>query len=764
LAPTSTPQSGLQLRAALRHQINGNYDQAILAYQAFLDGAPTPGEAREARYHQAESYLLKGDYPAAAKAWGGFMADYPHDDRLPQATLMLAHAYHAVDQCAQAIVHFQDYLAQNTILADLVYEWIGDCHAASGRTAEAIAAYRQALDFTSAPDARGNLREKTADGYLTLQDYDAAVAEYDGLLAVAQDDYYRAKIEYLAGQALAASGQKEAAHARYRRAVDNYPKAEYAYLSLLELVGAGIEVDEWQRGLVDYYAGKAYPDAYGAAIRAFDRYLGGESVERADEALYRKALAQRALGQPYAASVTLQALIRDHPKSNWLARAWLERAAALAEMGKSDQAVTDYQQTAALFPTDELAPQALWRAAKLREGEGAYLESAKLYEDVQETFPRSEEADEALWRAGLNGYRSGETERAISNWQALLDSYPTSSYRDRILYWLGKLEATLQSQEQGAYWDRLVQERPQGYYGLRAHQIRVGESVTATRLLTVAIEPPLWDAAQAETELLTWLASWAQVPTDTSLTAIPDHHPLDVDLKRGEALSVIGLRREALDTFDGVRAAAWSDPLVLAQLALFFRDQGFHGLAARSALRLAGQWPGGSIDDGPLALRRLAFPLAYADLLSAEAQARDLDPLLLAALVRQESLFEPLATSWAGARGLGQVMPATGNGIARGLGMDDFTPDDLYRPSVSMRFGAYYLAVQMDVFDDQILVALAAYNGGPGNTRRWLEAGEGDLDLFVELITASESQRYLQRVYEGYSVYEELYRRDAAEE
>jgi soluble lytic murein transglycosylase len=152
------------------------------------------------------------------------------------------------------------------------------------------------------------------------------------------------------------------------------------------------------------------------------------------------------------------------------------------------------------------------------------------------------------------------------------------------------------------------------------------------------------------------------------------------------------------------------------------------------------------------------YPLIYADLLSAEAQAYGLDPLLLAALVRQESLFEPMAESYAGARGLGQVMPATGEGIARSLNIDEFDLADLYRPSVGIRFGAFYLSVQMGRFDDQILVALAAYNGGPGNTLRWLEGTEDDLDLFVEVITASQSRLYLQRVYEQYITYELLYR------
>ena len=84
--------------------------------------------------------------------------------------------------------------------------------------------------------------------------------------------------------------------------------------------------------------------------------------------------------------------------------------------------------------------------------------------------------------------------------------------------------------------------------------------------------------------------------------------------------------------------------------------------------------------------------------------------------------------------------------------------DDLYRPTISIQFGAFYLATLLEVFDHQIPVALVAYNGGPGNTRRWLDAASGDLDLFAETIPAEESRRFLRRVYEGYSIYETLYR------
>jgi soluble lytic murein transglycosylase len=761
------PEPSAQLEEGLRLQANGEYDLAITAYSGLLGDSPTASQARQALYRLAETYLLDQQYGPAADAWERFIDQYPDDERLPNAQLMAARAYHATNEWEQAIPYYEAYLSARTVLADMVYEWIGDAHAAlavdsadmEARLKEAIAAYRQAVQSVPDRSARVGLLEKIAGAFIALGDHQSAVAEYDNILAVARIEAYRARIEYEAGQALEAAGQTEAAHGRYRRTVDRYPEAEYSYISLIQLVEASVTVDEFQRGLVDYYAGEKYPDAYVAAVSAFDRYLAAGPADRSDEALYRKALCQRALSQPEAAMETLEALIAGYPESKWLVSAWLAKAATYAVMGDNEAAVKAYRDTAAFFPAEELAPDALWRAARLREGERRYDDAGALFLDVQTNFPAYDDADEALWRSGFDYYRAGDREQAIGSWQALLQKYPRSSFRSKVLYWLGKLEA--QPVEGDAYWTLLVESDPHNYYALRVKQIQSGQPLTDARLVSDPVQPPAWDPAGFTAEILPWMRGWTAVPTDTQSLDLPDAWARRVDFRRGEALLAVGLRSEALGAFDGLRAAAWDEPLALAQLAVYFTDKGLPGLAARCAARLAGLWPDGTIYTAPGQLRRLAYPLPYADLLSAAAQKYDLDPLLLAALVRQESLFEKVAESYAGARGLGQVMPATGQGIANSLGLDDFVLDDLYRPSISVEFGAFYVSVQMRRFDRQLLISLAAYNGGPGNTLRWLEEGGEDLDLFVEVITANQSRIYLQRVYEQYLIYEELYRSDA---
>jgi soluble lytic murein transglycosylase len=770
-APTATstrslvPQPSVQMESGLHHQRNGDYGQAIDSYLALLSGEPVADQARLARFHLAESYLLNRDYPEAAAAWNDFLASYPEDDLLPQALLMAARAFDGAGECAQAISLYDAYLARETLLADIVYDWIGDCDAGSGSYQEAIAAYRKALEAASDQEAQTELREKIAGAHLALDNVDAALAEYNAILDVARKGAYRAQIEHQAGQALAGSGRQEAAHERHQRAVDGYPKTEHSYLSLLELLDAGVDVDDFQQGMVSYYAGADQDGAYGAAITSFDRYLARETTDKAaealgksSEALYHKALAQRALNLFDDALGTLEIIITGHAQSPRWADAWLEKAATLAEMGEDNRAVQTYQDLAASTPDDDLARQALWRAAKVREGGASFAEAARLFQTVHDDFPSHGDADEALWKAGLSLYRAGTPDAARATWQAFLEEYPKSRYRTRIHYWLGKLEAARGAGTGGSYWDELTANKPRNYYSLRVRQIREGESLTSTRLITAAIEPPPWDATQAAEEIAAWMGGWAGAHTSTNLLTLPASVSADPSFRRGKALLSVGLRPQALDAFEDVFSSAWNKPLLLARLALHFREAGWHGLAARSALRLVGHWPYGSVPDAPLAVQRLAYPLVYADLLSTEALARNLDPLLLAALIRQESLFEPAAESYAGARGLGQVMPATGKGIAHALKMEDFVLDDLYRPYVSVRFGAFYLGVQMERFDDQLLIALAAYNGGPGNTLRWLEGTGDDLDMFIELITAPASRTYLQHVFEHYVHYETLYR------
>ncbi|WP_058836282.1 lytic transglycosylase domain-containing protein [Luteimonas abyssi] len=145
-------------------------------------------------------------------------------------------------------------------------------------------------------------------------------------------------------------------------------------------------------------------------------------------------------------------------------------------------------------------------------------------------------------------------------------------------------------------------------------------------------------------------------------------------------------------------------------------------------------------------LYTLRFPLDYDDLIRAEARRHNLDPAWIAAEIRAESTFNPRARSPADARGLMQVLPTTGQGVARRLGEPWGGPNSLYDPAVSIRLGTAYLREMKERYDLPY-IAIAAYNAGPAPTRRWIDQRAGmDADFWIETISYRETREYVARV------------------
>ena len=149
------------------------------------------------------------------------------------------------------------------------------------------------------------------------------------------------------------------------------------------------------------------------------------------------------------------------------------------------------------------------------------------------------------------------------------------------------------------------------------------------------------------------------------------------------------------------------------------------------------------------------LPRAYEWLVVPAAKRYGLDPNLLLAVMRVESAYQKHIVSYAGAVGLMQIMPRTGQLIAHALGQDDFTPADLLDPRVNLEFAAWYLASLLQRFDGRLPLAIAAYNGGPHNVRRWIqESARGTpLDVLLERIPFTQTHRYVRKVLVHYQAY-----------
>jgi len=159
----------------------------------------------------------------------------------------------------------------------------------------------------------------------------------------------------------------------------------------------------------------------------------------------------------------------------------------------------------------------------------------------------------------------------------------------------------------------------------------------------------------------------------------------------------------------------------------------------------------------PVAFWQLSYPTPYSATVEAAAGEFDLDPLLLWAIMRQESRFDPEALSYVGARGLMQVMPSTQDWITEQMG-ETLTPGDAYTPEASVRMGAWFLRFLLDYFDGDLGLVIAAYNGGAGSVDSWqAHPLVSDRDDLLRWIGFGETREYLVQVSLNYRVYQALY-------
>ena len=150
----------------------------------------------------------------------------------------------------------------------------------------------------------------------------------------------------------------------------------------------------------------------------------------------------------------------------------------------------------------------------------------------------------------------------------------------------------------------------------------------------------------------------------------------------------------------------------------------------------------------PAVLGDTVYPLKYEEEIVKWSEAHKLDPALAAAVIMQESRFNPAATSYKGARGLMQIMPATAQTIAKGVEVSNYS---LYDAETSIQFGTWHLHVMLEKYDNNVDAALAAYNAGGGNADKWIRLG------ILDSIPFNETRNYVINVKRYREIYASMY-------
>jgi soluble lytic murein transglycosylase len=792
--PTATPPPATRIALGQEALDSGDLAAASEQLETGLSQADALSDPQEieALLSLGKAYLLDGRFPEAAATFTQLI----DTGQAPTETgFLLGQALEGTADYQAAIEALQTYLDANPEMAAYVQSRIAANYMALDDTGQAIAAYEAALTGPAHRLTIINIHQQLADLYLADENYAAAITHYNAIHDLAETEFTRGQMTYLAGLAELQIGDVEAAHAYFAKGVADYPRAYESYLGLVQLVDAGVPVDEFQRGLVDFYA-----DAYEPTVAAFQRYLEANPDDfRADTYLYL-AWSYEALGNLEAALAQLDNYAVIEP-----AGALIEQAKMMARAGDEETAIANYLIYIETYPDGSDAPFANWQAAQLSEWAGDTDTAVTLYQALANNYAWHEDAPEALFRAGFLADERGDEGTAVTLWRQSIQNYPQAEYGSAALVWLlktgpvtppltvtptptvtptititatvtitptGTLTAPTPTTTEPAILSLAeLEEMARGngrvdYYPLRAQDLADGVEPfppVADLALADGVEPfpPVADLALADGDngraaAETWLRDVLALESDTDVAELSPILTTDDRFIIGQKLWRAGLLESAKRELEALRADVADDALLSYQLALFFREIGLYRssiLAATSLLNLTNQ----TVFTAPPFIGRLAYPVYYADLILPLAEQYGYDPLLQFSLVRQESLFESFARSGAAAQGLAQVIPDTGAYIAQRLAWPDFVNEDLYKPYVGLAFGAYYLDQQLRAFDGFTAAALSAYNAGPGNAAAWYEQAGDDHDLYLETVNFAETRLYIERIYTGYVVYRFLY-------
>ena len=460
-------------------------------------------------------------------------------------------------------------------------------------------------------------------------------------------------------------------------------------------------------------------DASGPVARALAGYakgLAAPEVTPKDRLDYGELLIK--VGKYRDAPAVLEQV---RSPSNIAADAAYQRGRALLLGGNGGAARSALRSVAESYQGDTTgAASALYLLGDLATDDGRDDEAQGYFRSLYRAYPTSSRADDALFRSALIDFINGRHREAAIQFDSVVARYPRSSEATAGRYWSGRAWSEAGDRPRAAAaWREVIAREPLSYYA--------GES--ARQLKTAPWSPPGGDTG--------------------------DHFPrvpaVDSAMRRITELEQLGMDTEARFEYDALESAATTPDRLLATAAALRA----HGQTSRS-IRLA--WK--IIDAGTRDARayRLAYPVIDQDELTRQAHARSIDPTLVAAIIRQESSFNPRAVSVAGARGLMQVMPSVGQQIARSLGYPIWDAGLLFDPDANLELGVSHLASSIKQYNDNIARVLAAYNAGGSRVTRWAaKPGTDDPEIFTERISFTETRDYVRIVQRNAELYRTLY-------
>ena len=542
----------------------------------------------------------------------------------------------------------------------------------------------------------------------------------------------RAGYQLAEGQVEFALGQQKTAEGIFKKLLLGHPLSPEAQIARARLTQTGAEstltVSEL-RSLGDAYynAGR-----YGEAVEQYRVLALEPGLSETDRNGFAVAEAACNLKLKRLSPAEAQALPDTDDENGARRLDLLMELARDRDDGAEQKRIVSEME--ARFPSSPWLAEALFSAGNMYMLKRDFPTAVEYYSYLAKQFPESKNAPAAHWRAGWLSYRQRQYAEAARLFDEQIKLYPAASETVSALYWRGRLFETQDHYPAlaAANYRAIIRAYQHYFYAQMAR-----ERLAALGRMEPAPEPQL-DQFQPLPE-----------------PKLVDNFPVDSPhLAKARLLANAGLNEYIAAE---IKADPDSDSWSALAEAQIYANYGETYRALRALKRALPYATTASIDSIPLAYWHILYPEPYWDTIRAESAKNNLDPYMVASLIRQESEFDPSVISYANAYGLMQLLPSVGKAMAREEGLSHFQTFQLLDPEINIRLGTRYLRQMLDHFGGVDEYALAAYYAGDNRVTDWQSAGPYQgLDEFVESIPFTQTREYVEAIERNQETYKAI--------
>ncbi len=660
-----------------------------------------------ARFKLGDIYMKEKRYADAIEEYENLTKTHPESILRDKAKIKMARCLIALKEHDDAIEILQKFIRENSssLLLDSARINLAIAYEEKGKIRDAWKTYHEvSLYHPLSPYSRD------------------AIASFKRLQKKHRLPYYSAPAEALfrKGMAFYKKGDFVSASYIFRRLIKMYPYSSITDDALVKLGQC-----EYRRKL--YTASIAH---YKEAIK--------RGRDAKDKAQYYMAFSYGKKGNLWKALECLNNVIKYYPSSTLVDDAQFYIAYYYEINGYIARALSEYEKLADIYPKSELLDNALFRIGKIYYSQKKYIEAYRAFEKAVKDNEFGEYAPKcAFWKA-KSAEKLGWKRTAANAFKFIIKRFDHTYYSYRAREKLKNWDVAF---DDNAVELTLLPE-PDEIYSPYKGATPVFEKQDLSFAPTSKEEAEEIEKVEKGEE---------------KTLAIPLHYA------KYEALMNLGLYENAIAEASYLVNISPKEKKDAAMIALnsalfsagrYKESMKYAEETCREAIKK------GEFDKIPPEVWQFAYPRVYYKYIIESSLEFGMDPYLILAVIREESRFDPGVVSWARAHGLMQIIPSTGKNLARLMGIRPYYRGRLFEPKTNIRMGTYYLSQLLKRFNGNVYLALAAYNGGPNNVKRWWnrKTEDTDIDEFVEYIPFYETRRYVQKVMKTYNEYIRIYK------